>query len=85
MPPPVPRCGKGQHEAKQIPCEDQGTCSSPRMQGDREACSALGSGCSGRVAIVPKAKSDELLSASQSSPDPQQSHRAAFLWQWSGL
>lgn len=63
MPPPVPRCGKGQHEAKQIPCEDQGACSSPKMQGGREACSALGSGCSDSLNDS-KAKSDELLSAS---------------------
>lgn len=64
MPPPVLRCGKGQHKAKQIPCEDQGACSSPEMQGGREACSVLGSRCSDRVEMVPKAKSDELLSAS---------------------
>lgn len=64
MPPPVLRCGKGQHKAKQIPCEDQGACSSPKMQGGREACSVLGSRCSDRVEMVPKAKSDELLSAS---------------------
>lgn len=43
MPPPVPRCGKGQHKAKQIPCEDQDACSTPEMQGHREACSVLGS------------------------------------------
>lgn len=59
MPPPMPRCGKGQHEGKRIPCEDQGPCSGPKTRGGREACSAVGRGCSDGAETCSQSKAEQ--------------------------